>query len=292
MAASRIIKWPTHLAITADIIMGAVQTIENSHTIESTIFDTNESAIDVKTLMWARLQPREGAYLVVQAPIATKPIRLNINDTENMRLIPEAFDGTNPDNDSLPHAVPFFTGTGVVKSVSPDRKKGTIGGWVFINKNLGWVEWEVDASFDDTVKWLAWLFPPPRTLVSFDGLLASGTSDGEISIILRRITTIAPAPQNLLASLSVGQGGVMDRAARIRLARAKANRGAEVPDVFSDTPILTSKVDDEPTDTPMKENGESETAPPAPKSFRNGTPIGPPSSPTPAPITRKRRLVE
>ncbi|KAE8225181.1 hypothetical protein CF319_g2026 [Tilletia indica] len=295
MAASRIVKWPTHLSITTDLILGKARSVDNSHTVDSTLFDANETAADVTTLMWARVPPKEGAYLIVQAPMATKPIRFNVNDVENIRLIPEAFDGTNPENDHLPAAVPFLTGTGVVKKVSPDRRKCTLGGLVFLNKTMGYVEWEADASFDDTIKWLAWLFPPSGMLVSFDAILNSVSPDGGISVAIRRITTIQTAPQNLLTALSIGQGGSTDRAARIRQARAGAatqvNKPIEAADVFDNKNTKISEVTDErEADTPMKDTISRDLAPAAPKSTRNGVAMGPPSSPTPAPQTRKRRL--
>ncbi|KAE8217044.1 hypothetical protein CF319_g8775 [Tilletia indica] len=129
MAATCIVKWPTHLAISGDVILGKSCSVDNSHAVDSTLFDASEVAADITTHMWARVPPKEGADLIVQAPMATKPIRFNVNDVENMRLIPEGFDGTNPDNDHLPPAVPFLTGTGVVKKVSPDRESARSADW-------------------------------------------------------------------------------------------------------------------------------------------------------------------
>ncbi|KAE8218730.1 hypothetical protein CF319_g7447 [Tilletia indica] len=105
MAASRLIKWPTHLAITVDVIFVNAESIDNVHEVDSTIYDSEGTAAEAKTHVRSRMPPREGAYIVTQAPPATSPLRFNINDPENMRLFPEAFDGTEPDSGQQCHAL-------------------------------------------------------------------------------------------------------------------------------------------------------------------------------------------
>ncbi|KAE8218025.1 hypothetical protein CF319_g8015 [Tilletia indica] len=275
MTASRLVKWPTHLAITVDVILGNAESVDNVHKVDSTIYDSEDTAAEAKTHLWSRIPPKEGAYIVTQAPLATSPLRFNINDPENMRLIPEAFDGTNPENEHLPPTIPFISGIGVIKTVQPDRKRGLFGGFVFLNKGLGWVEWEADARFDDSVKFAAWMLPPPRTLVSFDALLAKVSPQGDIQIILRRVTSLDSAPQGLLSALAIGTAGSSDRAARIREVRAtKVKRQeAESSDPFTAPPVG----DPEKAITDFKLPAITGIV------TRAGAAAGPPSSPSPAP---------
>ncbi|KAE8241256.1 hypothetical protein A4X13_0g7495 [Tilletia indica] len=86
MAASRLIKWPTHLAITVDVILVNAESIDNVHEVDSTIYDSEGTAAEAKTHVRSRMPPKEGAYIVTQAPPATSPLRFNINDPENMRV--------------------------------------------------------------------------------------------------------------------------------------------------------------------------------------------------------------
>ncbi|KAE8244664.1 hypothetical protein A4X13_0g6392, partial [Tilletia indica] len=122
-------KWPTHLSITTDVIFGTVESKDYSHKVDSTIFGEKEESIDAVTHIWARSEPKEGAYLVTHAPFAPNPMRMNINDADCIRQIPESMDGSNPDNETIPPALPFISGIGVIKDVETNKKKGTLAGF-------------------------------------------------------------------------------------------------------------------------------------------------------------------
>ncbi|KAE8222187.1 hypothetical protein CF319_g4568 [Tilletia indica] len=274
---SRNAKYPTHLAITTDLIFGPVESTEFSHKVESTLFDAREEPFEANTYMWARNPPKEGAYQAIQCPFAPTPMRINVNDKESLRNIPESMDGTNPENESLMPIAPFVSGIGAILEVDSDKKKGKIGGLVFFNRQLGWIEWQANISFEESLRWLAWMLPAPRTLVSFDGILDKVRPDGTMDITLRRITTLDSAPQALLVALKIGNAAGGDRAVRIRQARAdaaaKAKRKVDDDDVF--------------TETPLKAANDNAPGPSAPKADRKASTLGPPSSPTPAPPAAK-----
>ncbi|KAE8222461.1 hypothetical protein CF319_g4345 [Tilletia indica] len=315
-------KWPTHLSITTDVIFGTVESKDYSHKVDSTIFGEKEESIDAVTHIWARSEPKEGAYLVTHAPFAPNPMRMNINDADCIRQIPESMDGTyrnvyvcsssrpltdssysagsNPDNETIPPALPFISGIGVIKDVETNKKKGTLAGFVFFNRLVGWIEWSAEVSFEDSIRWLAWTLPPPRTLVSFDAVLTKVRADGTMELSLRRINNIDAAPQNLLTGLHIGQAAGAERAARIRLVRAKAvanvKKDTDISDVFTEDSEATPAKDhsslagsDAPTAPVKTTRSVSALGPPSSpvKITRSVSALGPPSSPSPAPITSK-----
>ncbi|KAE8223255.1 hypothetical protein CF319_g3688 [Tilletia indica] len=249
-------KWPTHLAMTTDVIFGTSESKEYSHKVDSTLFGANEEPIEAKTHMWNRSPPREGAYQAIHCPFAPNPMRINVNDKESLRSIPESMDGTNPENECLVPISPFVSGTGAIIEVDADKKKGKIGGLVFFNRQLGWIEWYANISFEESLRWLAWLLPAPRTLVSFDGILDKIRPDGTMDITLRRITTLDSAPQALLVALKIGSASGGDRAARIRQVRAgalaKAKKETDDADVFTETPLKGDASAPAPPSSPVK----------------------------------------
>ncbi|KAE8266682.1 hypothetical protein A4X09_0g5659 [Tilletia walkeri] len=249
MAASRLIKWPTHLAITVDVILGNADSVDNVHKVDSTIHDSEGTAAEAKTHLWSRMPPKEGAYIVTQPALATSPLRFNINDPENMRLIPEAlrirrantclrpFPSSTASASSRP-SNPITRGVSSVASYYSTRAwLGRVGGWRPLRR---------------------FIFP-----------------QGDIETILRRVTSLDSAPQGLLSALAIGTAGSSGRAARIREVRAtKVKRQmAESSDPFTAAPVG----DPEKAITDFKLPTVTGIV------TRAGAAAGPPSSPSPAP---------
>ncbi|KAE8220608.1 hypothetical protein CF319_g5891 [Tilletia indica] len=328
MSAGRFVKWTTHLAISADAVLGTATSKEFLHEIETTIFDPNDISVNGKAIIWARVAPTEGAYLLNLVPMATKPLRLAINEPNAMRQVPEDFDGTDPSNASLPPFIPYLSGVGLLKSVAENKKQGVISGFTFLGKSTGWAEWEIEVAFEDHPRWALWSLPPPRSVVAFDALLAEVTDDGDIKCHLRRISTIDTNVRPLLAALGVGNGpaGANDRVAKLKEIRAQAalkgkkdrsvddgpqERNGEAAKVNTqDNADTTKKVDpqdnvdtagtggtqDNPdvpgAETPFKiqvNKTSSISAPAAPRTARNGHVLEDPPSPSPTPSSRKRK---
>ncbi|KAE8206706.1 hypothetical protein CF327_g7510, partial [Tilletia walkeri] len=85
-------KWPTHLAITTDAIMAYASSNLNTHTFNTTIFDSNDTAHDAKLHMWSRTQPDDGSYILRHVPCGTRPLEANVNNNHSSRPIPDEFD--------------------------------------------------------------------------------------------------------------------------------------------------------------------------------------------------------
>ncbi|CAD6963271.1 unnamed protein product, partial [Tilletia controversa] len=64
--------------------------------------------------------------------------------------------------------------------------------------------------------------PPPRHLVSFDAILSRGGADGDMEMLIRRMTSLGMAPPGLQQALQVSGPAGNDRAARLREARQQA----------------------------------------------------------------------
>ncbi|KAE8221645.1 hypothetical protein CF319_g5022 [Tilletia indica] len=329
MSAGRFVKWTTHLAITTDAVLGAATSKEFLHEIDTTIFDPNDMSFNGKAIIWARVAPTEGAYLLNLVPMATKPFRLAINEPNAMRQIPEDFDGTDPSNASLPPFIPYLSGVGLLKSVAEDKKHGVIAGFTFLGKSTGWAQWEIEVAFEDHPRWALWSLPPPRSVVAFDASLAEVTDNGDLKCYLRRISTIDTNVRPLLAALGVGHGptAANDRVAKLKEIRAQAamkgkteasadngsqDRTSETATKVNtqDTADATNKVDpqdnvdtagkggtqDNPdvpgAETPFKIQANKTpniSAPAAPRTARNGHVLEDPPSPSPTPSSRKRK---
>ncbi|KAE8222283.1 hypothetical protein CF319_g4495 [Tilletia indica] len=220
---TRIIKWPTYLSVTTDALLTIHESDGCVHTMDTTMFDAEDKAITTKLSVWSRVPPAEGATLLTGVAMATKPIRIAVPDAANMRAVPEEFDGTDPSKPCLPTAAPYMSGIAVVKSVGPTRKTGVLAGYVFIGKAIGWVVFELEVAFEDSPQWTAWTIAAPRSLVTFDAVMARVDDDGTIHANLRRMSYICEAHRVLLQSLGIGGTGVTsDRAARIAEFRQNA----------------------------------------------------------------------
>ncbi|CAD6904281.1 unnamed protein product [Tilletia laevis] len=145
-------KWPTHLAITGDLVLGLAQSDNYVHNIEATVYDIDDCPHPATLNIWARDVPEQGAYLVTSVPVATSPTIMAISDAITLRRVPEEIDGGNLTGPSLDAVPPMFTGIGVIRSVEADRKSGTVVGLTYLNKAMGWKEWRVNLMFEGSIR--------------------------------------------------------------------------------------------------------------------------------------------
>ncbi|KAE8237445.1 hypothetical protein A4X13_0g8784 [Tilletia indica] len=304
MTSTRNGKWVTHLALCADLVFGNVTSTEFNHDINTTLYDGEDTPRDAMVSMWARDAPAPGAYLATILPMATSPLRIAVPELSALRQIPEDFDGefhtsdlsshftdpscdagTNPANPMLPTTIPILMGVAVVKVVDETRKLATLAGFTFLGKVAGWVEWELEASFEDTPRWAAWTFPAARTLISFEGAVTTMTEKGAVSMTMRRIVSIGSAPQSLVLALGVAQTQGNDRAARILAGRAAATASSPTKTPSIDKPT-------EQTVTELDGVGGEQTTP-------TSSPLPPPMTPSmqmeptrptsPSPTSRRKK---
>ncbi|KAE8233022.1 hypothetical protein CF326_g1942 [Tilletia indica] len=280
-SATKNTKWVTHLALSADVILGQATTTNCVHEIDSTIDDAEGRIHKVALNCWARDTPEQGVYLLNNVPFATNPLRLGVTDVATMRRIPEEFDGSEPGSQTLPTSPVFLTGIGVIASVEPDRKSGIIKGFTYISKGHQWSPFTLKVAFPDTPKYEIWTMPGPRNLVDFDATVEREGPNRVLEASLVRITQLDAAPAPLLKALGVISNATDDRAERIRQVR-DANRKAQSEKGKSDdSDEAASKVESAVTN-----ETEGPQTPKASTSFPRAI------SPTPGPGTRKRNRVE
>ncbi|CAD6915271.1 unnamed protein product [Tilletia caries] len=167
--------------------------------------------------------------------MATDPIRFDVPDNRNFRLIPEQFDGSHPNQPVLPNNCPLIHGVGVLINVDKDGKTGTVTGFSFLSKNEGAVQFKVMLSFDDSPKYGNWSMSPDRSLVGFQAAICGIDDDGHIQAHVRQMTYLMEAPRNLLQAVGVGitapgkaaKMKMTHEAARRRKAQSDSTTGTE-----------------------------------------------------------------
>ncbi|KAK0522979.1 hypothetical protein OC842_006301 [Tilletia horrida] len=298
--SARSTKFPTTLAISGDMVFGPSTVRDNVLEIAGHILNAKTS-IKALLSMWGRNPITEGLYLLTQCAMATHPLRINISEQMCARLVPEDFDGSIPENASLIPVLAYLSGIGVLKQVDPTKKSGIITGFVFLGRNVGWVEWSLHVSFEDNPRWNHWLLPSPRSLVSFDAVIDRVDEEGNVHCSLRRIFVIDAASQALLTALKIDGGAKSDRASLILGYRSKRplETASSVQDGTSPTkPTLEGfqRPTLPPLTTPTKTtNGDDVPLQPgAPRMTRGaaGSVTETPPSPTPTQQTRKRARLE
>ncbi|KAK0525244.1 hypothetical protein OC834_005240 [Tilletia horrida] len=230
---SRPTRFITHLCISVDVVLGDSTIVDSVVRATAHLLNRKDSPDEAILTLWARVAPEGGAYLITGAAFGTSPLTLHVNEPSSMRLIPEEVDGSIDGNPTLAAVDAFVFCLGVLKSVSADKKSGVVGGFVFLGKTDGWVEFELHIFFEDTARWQSWSLPGPRTLVYLDAVLDRVDEDGKVFCALRRIFAVEPAPQQLLTALKIGQSssGSTSKASLILGARqrnsAKTNSSAQ-----------------------------------------------------------------
>ncbi|KAE8232845.1 hypothetical protein CF326_g2109, partial [Tilletia indica] len=85
--SSKTVKWTTHLALTADVILGAADTKNSVHDIDTTMDDEEGQMHEVSLNCWSREVPLQGLYLLYNVPFATNPNRLGVAYPAQMRRV-------------------------------------------------------------------------------------------------------------------------------------------------------------------------------------------------------------
>ncbi|CAD6929660.1 unnamed protein product [Tilletia laevis] len=272
-------KYCTHLALSADLILGDATSTMSVHEIACTMDDEAGQIHNVTLNCWSREQPLQGLYIVYHVPFATHPNRLGVSDPTTMRRLPDEFDGLLSDGPTLPPAAIRLRGVGAIISVDADRRVGLVQGFTYLNKTHQWQGFKLRLTFEDTARWASWTIPAARNLVDFDCIVAQMGPDNILDVHIRHIMVVGPAPVALMQSLDINVPANNDRAERLRQARA-ANRLAmeqKKNGVPAEPTATTSTVPTASTATTSSNDPPTES------------PTGPPSTPTTSGIRKRGR---
>ncbi|KAK0518887.1 hypothetical protein OC834_007570 [Tilletia horrida] len=285
-ASGRFIKWPTHLGMTTDVDLTPVRSENYLHFLEASFFDGEDTPVDGELSIWGRAPPEEAAYIMNQVSMSTHPLKFAVADAICLRQIPKEIDGSDQSAPCLPNCPPWVTGVAVVFNNDARRKEGYLVGFVFMGRAVGFVRFKILVKLEDIPRFHAWYLAPPRSLVSFEGILHNIDSDGTPVVHLRRMTYICDAPRPLLQELGIGQSPGADRAAKradhrqaSRAKRSRTDKDTELPGDGGDHVNDASSVagPSTPTGSPTKSGVK-----------KSPGKMGPPSSPTVGLLTRKR----
>ncbi|KAE8220556.1 hypothetical protein CF319_g5931 [Tilletia indica] len=266
--ASKNTKWVTHLALSADVILGQATTENCVHEIQATMDDSEGQIHKVGLNCWSRDVPEQGVYILNNVPFATNPHRLGIADPATMRRLPDEMDGSEGGGGALPAGPILLTGIMVIDSVSEDRKSAVFKGLTYLNKSHLWQQFCLKGTFPDTPKYVPWYVPGARNLVHVDCVVLREGGYHILETALVRVTLLGPAPPALLQALKITTPGSDDRAKRIRQAR-EANKAAQAEKDKDSAPEVPST----PTGEPMQAEPENpKSAPPPPSAVRQTTP--------------------
>ncbi|KAE8219243.1 hypothetical protein CF319_g7029 [Tilletia indica] len=293
MSTVRPVKTPTHLTITTDSVYGDSIINNGLHESDACIYDSKDRSHSATISQFGLTAPEEGAYIITQQPVSTHPLYIHVKKPSSVRLIPEEVDGSNADNACLPSAAACLGGCGVLIDVDPGRKYGYVVGRTSLGAHLGLRTFKVKVIFEDNIRWALWILPPPRSLVSFDGILGGISEEDTPEINLRRITSIAPASSDLLQSLGIGEEASGGRAARIRELRAAGTRRQQNNVAGTQTPVPAPTSSEQPpankepivvgTQTPVPAPTSSEQPPANKEPIVVGT-----QTPVPAPTSSEQ----
>ncbi|KAE8216204.1 hypothetical protein CF319_g8948 [Tilletia indica] len=252
-------KWPTYLALTADLIIDEPISLDFNHTFDATFFDLFDKTHKGTIGMWARTCPEEGMYIANNIPLSTNPIRLDVPDQRNLRLIPEQFDGSVGGQPVLPSSQPSVHGVGVMKQVDGDKRTGIITGFTFLNKNEGSLAYQLALEFEESPKYDNWVLNGVKALVAFEAVIVGIGEDQILKATVRNLAYLMDAPRPLLQALNIGVGSP-GKFAKIQQARSSASKRKATDD--TEPPVASGSG----TTTPPPHTTEaSETAaPPSP----------------------------
>ncbi|KAK0532515.1 hypothetical protein OC835_003313 [Tilletia horrida] len=297
MASSKTGKWCTFLALCGDAVVAHAGSQGYSHTYTAELYDATGRAYEITVSQWARTKPEDGLYIFTNVPFATSSRRADIGDSNSTRNIPPEIDGSDGVSPSVEECNSSFNGIGVVKEISEDKKSGVIVGFTFLNKESGWVQWEVKIVFEESTRWENWTFPPARSLVTFDAIIEEQDTEGPLKGLIRRLSYIMDAPRNLLQALGIGIGGstFSDKRSKLRglnavkRGREQDNEGSSSGSSSAGSP---TKVENEsavaPTAVPPPSTPDSASA----NDKGKGKPVEhqtPPSPILPAPRSKRNR---
>ncbi|KAE8185785.1 hypothetical protein CF336_g7265 [Tilletia laevis] len=294
---ARNVKWVTHLALSADVILGDADSANCVHDVRGTMDDSEGQIHNIRLNCWSRDVPEQGVYIFANVPFATNPHKLGVADPATMRLVPAELDGeysatmigelqtdrdVHPGSEDgangLPAAPILLTGVAVVDAVAADRKSALFKGFTYLNKTDQYQQFCFRGAFPDTPKYASWFVVGGRNLVNFDCTVTREGGHHILETSLIRVTLLGPAPQPLLQALKITTPGTDDRAKRIRDAREAARAAqAEKPKDVVDTPTT-------PKNTVVL------ITPADPKALIPSATIARPVSPTPTRLGKRGRV--
>ncbi|KAK0557782.1 hypothetical protein OC844_005496 [Tilletia horrida] len=265
-------KWPTNLSVCADLILGLAVSNDCVHEIDASFGSSSGAEHSGKLNIWSRDPVPQGLYLATNVAVSTNPLRFSVTDAYNLRFVPEAIDGTDPDIPCLPPGLTSTKGTAIVVSVSADRKSCLVMGFTYLNKTHGWQKFKMRLTFEVSTRWEPWTCPPVGTLVDFEALITGVDDEDTFDAVIRRLSSIETNTRSLQQALQMSTP-TANRAALVRQARAAAR------DVVQTSPSSSSaghgtnpyaSVDDKPADSTEEKTEESDAGPstPSPRKHR------------------------
>ncbi|KAK0518236.1 hypothetical protein OC842_007852 [Tilletia horrida] len=254
-------KWPTHLGICGDLILGAAQSQDCVHEIDTSFSSMGGEEHYGKLNIWSREVLEQGLFLATNIAMATNPLRFSVSDAYNIRFVPEAIDGSDPDVASLPPALTSANGIAVVVWVSEDRKACVVMGFTWMNKTHMWLQFKMRLTFEATIRWEPWTCPPVGTLVNFEAVITGVDEEETFTANIRRLTSIDANTKALQQALQGVSTPSANRAARLRQARAAARDTTPTP-----SPPSAAKAGGDAQD--KVEDGEAGPSTPSPRKHR------------------------
>ncbi|KAK0564262.1 hypothetical protein OC844_001806 [Tilletia horrida] len=203
------VKLPTHLSLSADVVLGGTSTMNNTHTIESLLIDITETINHLDLVIWTRNQIESGAYIVSNCPFVTgreRSMYIMAPDSHCLRHIPEQFDGSVPDAPSLPSGTPSVNFLAVIKDQDQEGKTATLVGRQYMGKNEPAADFEFVGIFEDLPRWENWRFSGVGSVVSGEGLFNRVREDGLLEVLMRRCTLVCDATAPVRQALGIGAG--------------------------------------------------------------------------------------
>ncbi|KAK0528692.1 hypothetical protein OC835_004562 [Tilletia horrida] len=206
------IKWPTYLTITVDAILNEADQNAPANTKRVT-FQAEGGDFFEGTVIAREEDLDEAVFIFANVSVATNPLQLYVPHEHCARLVPEDFDGSDPQSAVLPWACPLLNGIGVVARLNRERTHARICGLSsFGARNIN-KRYDVDVGFEGKSAHCPTTgIPPLWSLVSFDAALVSIDGNHVPQARLLRIVQLQVANSLLLAELNM----VRDEAGELR----------------------------------------------------------------------------
>ncbi|KAK0519569.1 hypothetical protein OC842_007406 [Tilletia horrida] len=225
-AMGHAIKWHTYLTISVDVVLADPE--DNGPPNAMRLWLQDEEGDMVQGFAWAGPNvdlKSDSAYVLCAASFSTRPLQVLVNHPVCARLIPEDYDGTDPEAEMLPWAAPHVNGIGVVERVNADRTQARICGLVYFGQDQKWLRYDLDLELDAaTNQYPATMMPRPFSTVTFDAVLTKMQQDGVPQGRLLRIAQLQPAHSLLLTELDLVRNNAGNVRAELAAARQQKDK--------------------------------------------------------------------
>ncbi|KAK0521734.1 hypothetical protein OC834_006548 [Tilletia horrida] len=204
VGAGRPLRWPTYLAISADVLVTRPGDITKDG-MNALIMLRDERLFDAEVSTFYGDNLHSGVYSFSHAMLGTNPRHVFLPGEGNYRLIPEDVDGCEPLLCALPWRGPVLNGIGVVKGIDRVAAIVTISGRSYHGDCMGWIPFTVRGSLrsrEDNPFPIS-LIPPRGTLVTFDALMDGLDVDGVVHGTLYRLHYLRHAHSRHLEELDM-----------------------------------------------------------------------------------------